>query len=134
MAEAIGEKPGITITIRLIKSFEYRAIKNVILRSVPLTSTVRELRGRIGEEIDKSSTLPTPFKKADYDTIKIFTFAHGQKPNNTAINMEDDDKFILSNLDSKLEEYGIQNETELSYFNKSAYDKFKLSPVEQVWN
>ena len=134
MAEAVKEKPGITITIRLIKSFEYRAIKNLVLRSVPTTTTVRKLIEEIVKEIDKSSTLPTPFKKYDYDTIKIFTFAHGQKPNSTAINLEDDDKFILSNLDSKLEEYGIQNETELSYFNRLAYDKFKLNPVEQAWN
>ena len=134
MAEAIEEKPGITITVRLIKSFQYRSIKNIVLRSVPITSTVRELIEKINQEIDKSATLPIPFKKSAYDTIKIFTFAHGQKPNNTAINMEDDDKFILGNLDAKLGECGIHNETELSYFMKSAYDDFKLNPVEQDWN
>ncbi|KAI6652722.1 hypothetical protein LOD99_4108 [Oopsacas minuta] len=134
MAEVTEKPPGIRITIRLIRSFEYRSIKNIVIKSIPITSTVGELLKDIGKEIHKSSTLPPPFKKTNYDTIKIFTFAHGQKPNSTAINLEDDDKFILSNLDNSLEEVNLENEVELSYFNRADYDKFKLNPVEQQWN
>ena len=134
MAEAGEHTEKVTITIRLVRSFEYRSIKNVVIKSIPTSTTVRGLIEEIGKEIQNSSTLPVPFKNSDYDTIKIFTFAHGQKPNNTAINLEEDDKYILTNLDSKLEEYGIKNETELSYFNLAAYNKFKLAPLEQAWS
>ena len=134
MANAAEEIPRIIITIRLIRSFEYRSIKNIVLKIIPSLLTVRELVEEIGREIARSTALPPPFKKYDYDTLKIFTFAHGQKPNSTAINLEDDEKYILSNLDAKLVEYGITNETEISFFNKLGYEKFKDNPVEQAWN
>lgn len=134
MAEAGDYTEKITITVRLVRSLEYRSIKNVVIKSIPTSTTVRELIEEIRKEIHTSITLPVPFKNSDYDTIKIYTFAHGQKPNNTAINLEEDDKYILSNLDSKLEECGIKNETELSYFNLAAYKKFKLNPLEQAWS
>ena len=134
MAEVGEHMDKITITVRLVRSFEYRSIKNVVIKSIPTSTTVRGLIEEIGKEIHNSTTLPVPFKNSNYDTIKIYTFAHGQKPNSTAINLEEDDKYILNNLDSKLEECGIKNETELSYFNLAAYEKFKLNPLEQAWS
>ena len=37
------------LTIRLIKSFEYRTFKNLLLRNIPQTMTVSELKQRINQ-------------------------------------------------------------------------------------
>ena len=47
---------------------------------------------------------------------------------NLIINLEHDDELILSDPDVLLSNVGIQNETELSYFNRAAYEAYKANP------
>lgn len=76
--------------IRVIKSFSYRVVKNLILPHVNLTTmTVGELKIKAQEgssfltlpnrtEIDKQSAFK-PFRTVRYDTLKIYVKAHGFK-------------------------------------------------------
>jgi len=73
-----------------------------------------------------------PFRNAELDTLKIYTKAHGSKTSNLIINL-DHDELILNDDDAKLVDVGIENETELSFFNKAAYFTFKENP-EVKWN
>jgi hypothetical protein len=53
------------ITIRLIKSFEYRTFKNLLLRDVDEQSTVGELKQRIVEEMQTASGMK-PYLNVHY--------------------------------------------------------------------
>lgn len=61
-----------TIIIRLIRSFEFRNIRNVVLRDVELaTVTTEELKAKVIEALPTYPGLPPPFRKYDYDTLKV---------------------------------------------------------------
>jgi hypothetical protein len=60
-----------TIIIRVIRSFEYRNIRNVVLKNVPLSLTTEELKTRIIQELGVAPGLPPPFRKYEYDTLKV---------------------------------------------------------------
>lgn len=116
------------ITIRLVKSFEYRTFKNLIIHEVPLSMTVGELVQRIHEYMQTKANELKPFLNVQYDTLKIYTQPYGSKSANLIINLEHDDELILSDPDVLLSNVGIQNETELSYFNRAAYEAYKANP------
>ncbi|CAG8561864.1 8609_t:CDS:2 [Cetraspora pellucida] len=81
-----------TITIRIIKNFEYRTVKNLVLRNIKLeTTTVGDLKKLVIEKINATSTFK-PFRNVDYE-----------------------------------------NETELSFFNREAYETYKLHPDVMKW-
>lgn len=75
-----------------------------------------------------------PFRNVDFDTIKIYTHAHGTKTINLIINMDHDDDWVLdlSNEEKKLIDYDIENETELSVYNLKEYESYKDHP-EDKW-
>ncbi|XP_064402230.1 UPF0538 protein C2orf76 homolog isoform X2 [Halichondria panicea] len=116
----------LTLCIRVIRSFEYRSIKTLVLRGVPQSLLVKDLMERILGEIQQSKSLPPSFKKHQYDCLKIHSHAHGAKTNDTAINL-DHDEWILS-PDKTLLESDIRNETEISFFLKQDYEKYKKNP------
>lgn len=60
-----------TIIIRVIRSFEYRNIRNVVLKDVSLLLTTEELKTRIIKELSVAPGLPPPFRRYDYDTLKV---------------------------------------------------------------
>lgn len=76
--------------IRVIKSFSYRVVKNLILPHVDLTTmTVGELKIK-AQEGSSFLSLPNrteiqtqaafkPFRTVKYDTLKIYVKAHGFK-------------------------------------------------------
>lgn len=106
------------ITIRIIKSFEFRTFKNIILNLDELM-TVQDLKLML------LSKLPRGFN-GKYDTLKMYFKGHGSKTSNLIINLDNDD--ILD--DSKtLKDCGIENETEISFFNLEDYMKYKENPV-----
>ncbi|KAJ1960441.1 hypothetical protein IWQ62_004233 [Dispira parvispora] len=120
-----------TLTVRLIKSFEYRTFKNVVLHNIDFANlTVGDIRARVDKEIQTGSGMK-PFRNVAFDTLKIYTQAHGAKTNNLIINLDHDDWF-LSNDHDILDYRGIGHETEISYFNREAYERFKLNP-EVKW-
>ncbi|KAI0262965.1 hypothetical protein BC834DRAFT_889881 [Gloeopeniophorella convolvens] len=115
------------LTIRVIKSFEFRTERSLVLRDVDLEkTTVGDLKARVRDAIQ---TQPgwKPYRAAVFDTLKLYTQAHAAKTTNLIINL-DHDEWILSDDSKTLVEYGFENETEVSFFNRELYENFKLNP------
>lgn len=119
------------LTVRLVRSFEHRNFKPVVFRGVNVDQKVEEFIAFVKKDVSTRAGLPPPFKKHDYDTMKIIHKAHGAKTNELVMSLEDDEKLILQNgLD--LRACGIANETELAFFKMSDYEKYKANP-QTVW-
>ncbi|WWC66941.1 uncharacterized protein I206_100848 [Kwoniella pini CBS 10737] len=120
-----------TLTIRIIKSFEFRTQKSMVVKHLNLEElTVDNLMELVRKEI-KTQSGYKPYRTLVLDTMKLYTLAHGSKTTNLIINL-DHDEWILD--PSKiLKDIGAQNETEISFFNRESYDKFKLNP-EVKWD
>ncbi|PWN26077.1 hypothetical protein BDZ90DRAFT_267601 [Jaminaea rosea] len=122
-----------TITIRVIKSFPYRSVKNLVLNHIDLTKmTVLELEERCRKDV---STLPA-FKAfrthaPKLDCLKIYTRAHGAKTTNLIINL-DHPEWLLDDAENRsktLQEVGLENEAEVSIFNREDYEAFLKDPT-----
>ncbi|KAJ1926098.1 hypothetical protein IWQ60_004074 [Tieghemiomyces parasiticus] len=88
-------KPVGVLTIRLIKSFEYRTYRNVLLKDVDFgNTTVGDLRRRI-----QHGSGMKPYRTVDFDTLKIYTKAHGSKTNNLIVNLDHDEWFLTNDAD-----------------------------------
>jgi hypothetical protein len=121
------------ITVRIIKSFPYRNIRNHVFQHVDLINTTpKQLYEMIMNTIKTEGSL-RPYRNFDFDTMKIYTHAHGTKTMNLVINMEHDDDWVLDihEENRKLFSYGIENETELSIYKKSDYEEYKANPVDK---
>ncbi|XP_030846283.1 UPF0538 protein C2orf76 homolog [Strongylocentrotus purpuratus] len=121
----------VLVTIRLIRSFLHRNIKHIVLHNVNLDDTVEELMNKIKEDIKTRSGLPPPFRKHGYDTLKVEYKKHGSKTSDPVINKEDDDKLMLK-PDQTLKACNIENETEISFFNRKEYEQYKTDSTV-VW-
>ncbi|KAJ6665479.1 hypothetical protein lerEdw1_003320 [Lerista edwardsae] len=133
---------SVTITVRLVRSFEHRNFKPVVYHGVNLDQTVKEFITFVKNDVALRTGLPPPFKKYRYgslklylrasnlfsDTMKIIHQAHGSKTNELVVSLEDDDKLILLE-DSILKAAGVANETELAFFCMDDYRKYKANPV-----
>ncbi|GAA5833410.1 hypothetical protein JCM3766R1_005494 [Sporobolomyces carnicolor] len=119
------------LTVRVIKSFEYRTTKNLLLPHIDATTmTVGGLKETCREQI-KTAPGFKPFRTCQLDTIKLYTKAHGAKTTNLIMNLENDE-WILDDDSVTLASVGIENEAEVSFFNRELYDAFKLNPT-QAW-
>ncbi|KAH8829707.1 hypothetical protein DL96DRAFT_1076472 [Flagelloscypha sp. PMI_526] len=117
-----------TLTVRIIKSFEYRTEKSLVLQHIDLTSTsVAHLKELAREAIVTQSGWK-PYRNIVLDTLKLYTQAHGAKTTNLIINLENDD-WILDDDTKLLVDLGFKNETEVSFFNKELYEAFKADPT-----
>ncbi|XP_076042523.1 UPF0538 protein C2orf76 homolog isoform X2 [Oratosquilla oratoria] len=124
------EHSSLTLSIRLIRSFEHRNLRNQVLHNVDPQITTEELHDLVKEKISTNTNLPPPFKKFEYDAFKIETQAHGFKTNDPVINCSDDENLILK-PNVTLSDSGVKNETELSYFKLSDYLKYKENPTHK---
>ncbi|KAF8136236.1 hypothetical protein EV363DRAFT_1395352 [Boletus edulis] len=116
-----------TITVRVIKSFEYRTERSLVLHKLNLeATTVGGLKEIVRQAVQTGSAW-RPYRNAVLDTLKLYTKAHGAKTTNLIINLDHDD-WILEDDDKILADVGLENETEVSFFSRKAYDGFKLSP------
>jgi Uncharacterized conserved protein (DUF2340) len=69
------------LTIRLIKSFEFRNIKLMVLRNLDLaTMTGADLKKRIGEEMASSSSYKI-YRSCQFDSLQIYSVPQQCKPN-----------------------------------------------------
>ncbi|ODV92192.1 hypothetical protein CANCADRAFT_23484 [Tortispora caseinolytica NRRL Y-17796] len=121
------------ITVRMIKSFEYQTFKSVVLPDVDLTTlTGAQLLEKM-KKIVHTENGYKPYKSCvdQFDTVKIYSKAHGTKTMNLIINLEDDNTTLIENLDLPLSQAGVENETELSIFNRDLYEKYKANPVNK---
>lgn len=122
---------GVIVTVRLIRSFEHRNIRNLILREVDTEMSVCRFIELVREKIKQSSSLPPPFIHFGFDTLKIEAQAHGFKTSDPVINKEEDERLILK-PEQRLKDCGVKNETEISFFMMKDYLKYKENP-EVVW-
>nr|XP_045602170.1 UPF0538 protein C2orf76 homolog [Procambarus clarkii] len=120
-----------TVTIRIIRSFEHRNIRNLVLHNINLSQTVEDFIELIKDKLKSASSLPPPFHNYAFDTLKIETQAHGFKTNDPVINREDDVKLILK-PHLRLKDCGVKQETEINFFKMEDYLKYKENPV-LVW-
>ncbi|BGO91597.1 hypothetical protein NBRC10512_008044 [Rhodotorula toruloides] len=119
------------LTVRIIKSFTYRTTKNLLLPHIDATTmTVGQLKDLCREQV-KTSPGFKPYRTVELDTLKLYTKAHGHKTMDLIINHETDDD-ILEDDSKILADVGIENETEVSFFNRVLYDEYKRNP-QQAW-
>ncbi|KAI5964800.1 uncharacterized protein KGF55_001870 [Candida pseudojiufengensis] len=124
------------ITIRIIKSFPYRNVKNLVLKDIDLKATTsKQLLELVINNINSNGSL-RPFRNVNYDSLKIYTKAHGSKSMNLVINFENDDNWTILKRNNEIKnkslwDLGVQNETEISLFNWDAYEEFKSNPEEK---
>lgn len=136
------------ITVRIIKSFEYRSMKAYVIKSIDLTTTtIAQLEEQCRKEVVSNSAFRAFRSYADkLDTLKLYTRAHGAKTTNLIINLDHPDWVledhnlpalikgavkegeIKTRANTTLAEIGVENETELSFFNKEAYEAFLANP------
>ncbi|CAH1789961.1 unnamed protein product, partial [Owenia fusiformis] len=121
---------GITLTIRLIRSFEHRNIKHLVCHNIDTSSTIEELMELINKDLKTKPGLPPPFRTFTFDTLKIEHKAHGAKTSDPIINRDNDEMILKKG--STIVESGIENETELSYFKLEDYERYKQNP-EVIW-
>ncbi|BGP32296.1 hypothetical protein JCM10296v2_004077 [Rhodotorula toruloides] len=119
------------LTVRIIKSFTYRTTKNLLLPHIDATTmTVGQLKDLCRGQV-KTSPGFKPYRTVELDTLKLYTKAHGHKTMDLIINHETDDD-ILEDDSKILADVGIENETEISFFNRALYDEYKRNP-QQAW-
>ncbi|KDN51740.1 hypothetical protein RSAG8_00288, partial [Rhizoctonia solani AG-8 WAC10335] len=117
-----------TITVRVIKSFEYRTEKSLVLHALDLEHmTVGELKERVRNAV-KTEPGWKAYRTVQLDTLKLYTKAHGAKTTNLIINL-DHDEWILEDDSAILASLGFENETEVSFFNRELYEAFKKDPT-----
>ncbi|KAJ7489964.1 hypothetical protein B0H11DRAFT_2278256 [Mycena galericulata] len=120
-------KTSATLTLRIIKSFEFRTERSLVLHNINLESTT------VGQLKDIARAAVTnqpgwkPYRNVVLDTMKLYTQAHGAKTTNLIINL-DHDEWMLNDDNQVLANLGFENETEVSFFNKELYEHFKANP------
>ncbi|KAG7092212.1 hypothetical protein E1B28_008579 [Marasmius oreades] len=125
-------KTSATVTVRIIKSFQYRTEKSLVLHNLDLTTTtVKNLKGIAAQAVQTQSGWK-PYRNVHLDTLKLYSQAHGAKTTNLIINLDNDD-WILDDDDKTLADCGFENETEVSFFNRTLYEDFRRNP-ETNWD
>ncbi|KAF8731242.1 hypothetical protein AX14_005015 [Amanita brunnescens Koide BX004] len=128
LANEMRPRTDATITVRVIKSFEFRTERNLVVHHVNLKkTTIGELKDIVNQAI-QSLPVWKAYRNVTLDTLKLYTKAHGAKTTNLIINM-DHDEWILNNENDVLAVVGFENETEVSFFNKIQYDVYKKDPL-----
>lgn len=96
------------LTIRIIKSFPYRNVKNYILKDYDIsTRTPKDLFEDTKKVINTQGGM-RPFRNVAYDSLKIYTHAHGSKTMNLVINFEhDEDWFLDLESEKSLHQLGV---------------------------
>ncbi|KAM5265451.1 UPF0538 protein C2orf76 homolog isoform 1-T2 [Hipposideros larvatus] len=126
--ELLYMAPEVTITVRLIRSFEHRNFKPVVYRGVNLDQTVKEFIVFLKQDVLLRTSLPPPFRNYKYDKLKIIHQAHKSKTNELVLSLEEDDRLLLKE-DSTLKAAGIANETEIAFFCEEDYKNYKDNPI-----
>lgn len=128
------------ITIRLIKSFEYRNVKNMVLKDLDLeTLTLQGLVDMVRSRLGTESGFVSWGKNACFDALKLYSQPFGAKSQHLVINLEGDDQLLLfsplggqENMSMTLAKLGCKHETEISMFDYAHYEKYKQNP-QTLW-
>jgi len=125
-ADATPDAHTVTVTIRCVRSFEHRNVRNIVLRDVDLRQSVQELQTQARRSLQTNASLPPPFKTHAFDSFKIESHAFGAKTNDVVMTRADDATLILPAAATLLE-CGVRHETEITFFKMEDYLKFKES-------
>jgi hypothetical protein len=121
-----------TVTVRLIKSFEFKNFRNVVFHGLNLSSlNITDLERMTRERIAASPLLSKLFpidSQFPLDTFKRYYTRHAAKTNNAIINMGDDQNLVLCDHSKSLSDLGFTHETEISFFNWDQYPEFCNDP------
>ena len=132
MSSSIKDPDGYgTLTIRLIRSFEYRNIRNVVYHNINLSQLVKTFIEFVQNDISNKTELPPPFRKYKYNTTKIEHKKFGAKTNDPAISIYNDEELMLHE-DKSLAECGVEDETSISFFILDDYRKYQNNP-QLLW-
>lgn len=112
------------VTVRIIKSFPFRNVRNVVLTGVDLTQTPRHLYDVVMAKIATDGAL-RPYRNVAYDTLKVYSHAHGTKTMNLVVNLDHDDWVLPIDGGRSLEALGVCNEDEISLYRQVDYDEYK---------
>ncbi|XP_073926666.1 UPF0538 protein C2orf76 homolog isoform X3 [Castor canadensis] len=96
----------VTITVRLIRSFEHRNFRPLVYHGVNLDQTVKEFLAFLKQDVPLRTSLPLPFRNYKYDKLKIIHQAHKSKTNELVLSLEEDDRLLLRE-DSTLRAAGV---------------------------
>uniref|UniRef100_A0A8C5Q1Y5 CB076 protein n=1 Tax=Leptobrachium leishanense TaxID=445787 RepID=A0A8C5Q1Y5_9ANUR len=118
----------VTITVRLVRSFEHRNFCPIVYHGVDLEQHVSDFMQHVKTDIATRPGLPPPFKTYSYDTLKIIHQAHGSKTSELVVGLEDDRQLILQE-ERSLQAAGVAHETELAFFSIQDYKAYKANPV-----
>ncbi|KAH0584198.1 hypothetical protein H2248_009753 [Termitomyces sp. 'cryptogamus'] len=127
LTNKIRPKSSATLTVRIIKSFQFRTERSLVLHELNLESTTVADLKNIARNAVLTKPGWKPYRSVVLDTLKLYTKAHSAKTTNLIINLDHDD-WIL-NDDKTLADCGFENETEVSFFNRELYEQFKLNPI-----
>ena len=131
MASASASPTSATLTIRLIRSFEHRAVKNLVLYGVDLTQTVSQLKREILSALPGETSLPPSSGNSAAALSRSSIKPTARKPTTRSSTKNDDETLILGE-DAALVDCGVRNETTISFFNKQHYLDYKENPT-LVW-
>ncbi|WFD34796.1 hypothetical protein MCUN1_001640 [Malassezia cuniculi] len=100
------------ITVRLIKNFEYRAMKAIILKDYDLTkATAADLIERCKHEVRTAAGYKVYRPIVDkFDTLKLYTRAHSAKTTNLIINLDHPEWIFDNESTATLAELGIDGD------------------------
>jgi len=121
-----------TLTVRVIKSFQFRTERNLVLHNIDLeTTTVGQLKDA-ARQVVLSQPGWKSYHGVPLDTLKLYTKAHGAKETNLIINLDNND-WIFDDDGQILAHLGFENETEVSFFNRESYEHFRYNP-KTTWD
>lgn len=99
---------ALTLTVRLVRSFEYKTVRTLYFHNVDLEATsLVQLKSMVDERVQETENLRF-LQAVPFDTFKIYSQPHGAKTSNPVINMIDDDKLILPDWSQSLASLGFR--------------------------
>ena len=113
----------IVVTVRLIRSFTHKNVKLITLR-LNEDTTIASMKDEIKKEIEKLASVYAGFKKHPFDTLKIYSQPQVAKTQNLIINVDNDGDHMLNDMDAVITSCGVQNGTDISYFNWKDYQSY----------
>ncbi|ODM95341.1 hypothetical protein Ocin01_11330 [Orchesella cincta] len=120
-----------TLTIRVIRSFEHRNWKPLVIHNINLDMTFGELQALVNDKL-VSSSFPPPFKKlVHYDAFKLETSPsmNNSKSSNALISLSNSTPVLELGISGPLalSSEQISHESEISYFNCSEFIEYSSS-------
>ncbi len=97
-----------TVTVRIIKSFEYKNYRSLIFHGVALQmATLEDVARLVRERIEEKAAL-AQYRACTFDTFKMYYQPFGAKTSNPMINLGNDEALILADEQAPLAALGIR--------------------------